>query len=425
MKKLLFISVMLLCPIAGIKAVINPFKPYKPLKEIDYSLNWSLGYDSSSIAYKPDSFTERMLLPIGLLSTSILYNDNNLDKSIIKLGSITSPVLKSADIIQYSPAGVLYLLKLCGVEGRSDWPRMITADMASVAIMNVIAHTTKNTVRRQRPDGRGFNSYPSGHTATAFMTAQMLQKEYGETVSPWIGVAGYGIAATTGIFRVVANRHWCSDVMCGAAIGIFSTDLAYELTDILFGDHGLRLPVTAPDLYDMPSWKFGLYSDYSMGSDVFTGAGYGNPDARPACSIGIDASWMPWYIGPTLRAGVTQMKWTGTDDIYLLPEGSVADVYTFGAGMDMDIPVIERITLNGQVIAGYSPKANSYSFVDSPNPPYNTLEWSIPAGMHCYGNIGMTVRTSTFSSVSVHGGLDYYDKVWRSFVLGARFNYTF
>jgi hypothetical protein len=39
--------------------------------------------------------------------------------------------------------------------------------------------------------------------------------------------------------------------------------------------------------------------------------------------------------------------------------------------------------------------------------------------------LGMTVRTSCFSSVSVHGGLDYYDKVWSSFVLGARFNYTF
>ena len=76
----------------------------------------------------------------------------------------------------------------------------------------------------------------------------------------------------------------------------------------------------------------------------------------------------------------------------------------------------------GQAIAGYSPKTNSYSFLDSGNQP---LEWDIPAGMHCYGNLGMTVRTSAFSSVSIHGGLDYYDKVWRSFVLGARFNFTF
>ena len=95
-----------------------------------------------------------------------------------------------------------------------------------------------------------------------------------------------------------------------------------------------------------------------------------------------------------------------------------------GAGVDIDIPVIERITLNGQDIAGYSPKANSYSFY-ADKEKNQTLEWSIPAGKHCYGNIGMTVRTSAFSSVTLHGGVDFYDKVWRSYVLGARFNYTF
>ena len=376
------------------------------------------------MAYRSDRFIERTLLPLGLLSTSILYNDNYLDKRIIKLGGITQPALQSANILQYSPAGIMLLLKAAGVKGRSDWPRMITADGAAVAIQAGITNALKYTLRRERPDGRANNSYPSGHTATAFMCAHMLHKEYGETMSPWISVGGYGIAATTGIFRVIANRHWCSDVMAGAAVGIFSTEVAYGLTDILFGEHGLRKPVVAPDTGEMPEWKFSLYSDYSMGADVFTSGGYGNPDAKPACSIGIDASWMPWYIGPTLRAGLTQMKWTGSDDIYLAPEGSVADVYTLAAGMDIDIPVFERIMVNGQALAGYSPRANSYSFFADPAQG-NPLEWTIPAGVHCYGNLGLTVRTSSFSSVSVHGGLDYYDKVWRSFVLGARFNFCF
>jgi hypothetical protein len=318
----------------------------------------------------------------------------------------------------------MLLLKAAGVKGRSDWPRMITADGAAVAIQAGITNALKYTLKRERPDGRANNSYPSGHTATAFMCAHMLHKEYGETMSPWISVGGYGIAATTGIFRVIANRHWCSDVMAGAAVGLFSTEVAYGLTDILFGEHDLSKPVVAPYSGDMPEWKFSLYSDYSIGADVFTSGGYGNPDAKPACSIGIDASWMPWYIGPTLRAGLTQMKWTGSDVIYLAPEGSVADVYTLAAGMDIDIPVFERIMVNGQALAGYSPRANSYSFFADPAQG-NPLQWTIPAGMHCYGNLGLTVRTSSFSSVSVHGGLDYYDKVWRSFVLGARFNFCF
>lgn len=422
MKRLLLISSLLLSA-TGIRAVINPFKPYKPLNEIDYAQNWSLGKNPSSIAYKPYSFTEKALLPMGLLSASILYNDNYLDKRIIKQGSIKSPSLKSANILQYSPAGIMLLLKAAGVEGRSDWPRMITSSGVSVVLMTSVTNATKYTVRRERPiGGAPFNSYPSGHTATAFMCAQMLHKEYGETLSPWISAGGYGIAATTGILRVMANRHWCSDVLGGAAIGIFSTEAAYGLTDLLFGEQGLRKAIVAPDIKDMPRWKFGLYSDYSVGADVFTAGGYGNPDAKPACSIGIDASWMPWYIGPTVRAGLTQMKWTGKEDIYLPNAQSVADVYTVGAGFDADIPIIDRITLNGQAIAGYSPKSNSYSFLDSGNQP---VKWDITSGIHCYGNLGLTVRTSQFSSVSVHGGLDYYDKVWRSFVLGARFNFTF
>ena len=257
-----------LVPLSGIRAQINPFKPYKPLNQIDFALNISLGQDTSSIAYKPDSFTNRSLIPIGLLATSIFYNDNDLDKRIIKLGGISSPEMKSANILQYSPAGILYLMKIAGVESRSDWSRMITSHGASVIIMTAITNAAKYSVKRERPDGRAFNSYPSGHTATAFMCAQMLHKEYGETVSPWISVGGYGIAASTGILRVVANRHWCSDVMAGAAVGIFSTELGYELTDILFGDHALKKPVVAPDIEQMPRWKFGMYSDYSMKSQV-------------------------------------------------------------------------------------------------------------------------------------------------------------
>lgn len=421
MKRLLLILTILLLPLTGVNAAINPFKPYKPLSEIDYTLNWSLGKDTASIAYKPESFKERMFLPVGMLATSILFDDYLLDKRIVKTGGIKSPGMWSANILQLSPGILLYALKATGLESRSDWPRMITADIASGAILLAIVQSAKYTFKRERPDGRAFNSYPSGHTATAFLFAQMLHKEYGETVSPWISVAGYGMAATTGIFRVISNRHWCSDVLAGAALGIFSTELAYDLTNILFGDHGLKKPIVIPEIEDMPEWKFGLYSDYSIGADVFTSGGYGNPNAKPACSIGIDASWMPWYIGPTIRAGLTQMKWTGSDDLYLPPQGSVTDVYAVGAGLDMDIPVISMLSINGQAIAGYSPSTNSYSFQYQDQP----LEWDIPKGFHCYANLGMTVRTSSFSSITVHGGLDYYDKVWRSLVMGARFNFTF
>ena len=50
--------------------------------------------------------------------------------------------------------------------------------------------------------------------------------EYRET-SPWISVGGYLCATATGFFRVANNRHWASDVLIGAGIGIASVKLVY------------------------------------------------------------------------------------------------------------------------------------------------------------------------------------------------------
>ena len=97
----------------------------------------------------------------------------------------------------------------------------------------------KYTAKEMRPDGSTANSWPSGHTATAFVGATLLHKEYGLTRSPWWSVAGYGVATATGVMRVLNNRHWISDVMSGAGIGILSGELGYALCDLLFKGKGL------------------------------------------------------------------------------------------------------------------------------------------------------------------------------------------
>ena len=97
----------------------------------------------------------------------------------------------------------------------------------------------KYTAKEMRPDGSTANSWPSGHTATSFVGATLLHKEYGLTRSPWHSVAGFGVATATGVMRVLNNRHWVSDVMSGAGIGIISTELGYALGDILFKGRGL------------------------------------------------------------------------------------------------------------------------------------------------------------------------------------------
>ena len=130
-------------------------------------------------------------------------------------------------------------LKVSGVEGRSDWPRLMASSLMSYGIMAGFVNGIKYTAKEMRPDGSTANSWPSGHTATSFVGASILHKEYGLTRSPWYSVAGYGVATATGIMRILNNRHWISDVMSGAGIGIMSTELGYALGDVLFKNKGL------------------------------------------------------------------------------------------------------------------------------------------------------------------------------------------
>ena len=143
------------------------------------------------------------------------------------------------DYTQFFGPAMVVGLKLGGYEGRSDWPRLLASAGMSYAIMAGFVNGIKYSAKEMRPDGSTANSWPSGHTATAFVGAALLHKEYGLTRSPWWSVAGYGVATATGVMRVLNNRHWISDVMSGAGIGIMSTELGYALCDLIFKGKGL------------------------------------------------------------------------------------------------------------------------------------------------------------------------------------------
>ena len=140
------------------------------------------------------------------------------------------------DYLQYVPLAASWGMKVGGVEGRSDWPRFLVANACSYAVMAALSNGLKYSIRDPRPDAETRNSFPSGHTALAFTAATILHKEYGLTRSPWYSVAGYTTATATAVGRVLNNRHWAADVVCGAGIGILSTELGYFLTDLILGD---------------------------------------------------------------------------------------------------------------------------------------------------------------------------------------------
>ena len=137
------------------------------------------------------------------------------------------------DYSQYVPALSVYGLNLCGLKGRHDFKDRTMILAMSWLTMGILTNGMKYTFREMRPDGSSRNSFPSGHTATAFMGAEFLFQEY-KDVSPWIGVAGYAVAAGTGFFRMYNNRHWLNDIIAGAGVGILSTKLSYWLYPKIF-----------------------------------------------------------------------------------------------------------------------------------------------------------------------------------------------
>lgn len=171
----------------------------------------------------------------ALASTSTGVRIGGLDHNIQDLRNNAVPNFhyKYDDYLQYAPAALMLGLKAFGVESETAWGPMLVADACSAGIMALAVNGIKYSVGRLRPDGSRHNSFPSGHTATAFLTATLLHKEYGSQ-SPWYSIGAYSAAAITGVSRILNNRHWITDVVAGAAIGIGSVHLGYYLSDLIF-----------------------------------------------------------------------------------------------------------------------------------------------------------------------------------------------
>ena len=103
--------------------------------------------------------------------------------------------------LQFSPAVAAFSMKLCGVKSTHKMSDMLILYALSNALNGGIVFTTKYITGRQRPDGSNYHSFPSGHTATAFVAAEFLHQEYGDK-SVWISAGGYGMASLIGAARV-------------------------------------------------------------------------------------------------------------------------------------------------------------------------------------------------------------------------------
>ncbi|PUU69248.1 PA-phosphatase [Flavobacterium sp. WLB] len=130
------------------------------------------------------------------------------------------------DFSQWAPAASVYGLNALGIKGKNNLKDRSIILASSYLMMSASVFALKNITKVERPDGSSNNSFPSGHTATAFAGAEFMYQEYKDQ-SIWYGIVGYAVATGTGLFRMYNDRHWLTDVVAGAGIGILSTKAAY------------------------------------------------------------------------------------------------------------------------------------------------------------------------------------------------------
>ncbi|MCF0199244.1 MAG: phosphatase PAP2 family protein [Bacteroidaceae bacterium] len=129
------------------------------------------------------------------------------------------------DNLQYFPFLLYGGMGCFGVQSKHRFYDRVMTGATAYLIEAAMVNGLKYMVREGRPNTGRRNSFPSGHTTTAFTGAELARLEYGWSV----GAPAYAVALTTAFLRMYHNRHWYNDVLAGAGIGIFAANAAYWL----------------------------------------------------------------------------------------------------------------------------------------------------------------------------------------------------
>lgn len=126
---------------------------------------------------------------------------------------------KADNYLQYAAILELYGGRYLGYKPKNDIAHQTINVVISNSIMCSVILTMKHTFKVERPDLSNNCSFPSGHTGTAFTNAALLFYEYKEA-NIWYASSGFLFATATGVLRIANNKHYASDVLAGAGIGL-------------------------------------------------------------------------------------------------------------------------------------------------------------------------------------------------------------
>jgi hypothetical protein len=170
----------------------------------------------------------------GGLALAVHPADDNVNEALVN-SDFADKFFKPGEVLGELPT-LLSAATITYAIGRiKDQPKVSHVGMdliQSLAISEALTQTLKYSTRRERPDGSGHNSFPSGHAADTFAFATALERHLG-----WrYAVPAYIFSSYVAISRLPANRHWLSDAVFGSAVGIIAGRTVTR--------HGHEFPVT-------------------------------------------------------------------------------------------------------------------------------------------------------------------------------------
>jgi membrane-associated phospholipid phosphatase len=184
------------------------------------------------------------------LSTLDEDNDDNYEIQEERNRYIPNFRHHADDYLQHAPILVVYGLNGLGVKGKNDFANRTAILIKSEVMLGILTFSLKRITAVPRPgNSEELTSFPSGHTAQAFAAATFMAREYGHK-SIGHSIGAYAVATGVGAMRVMNNRHWMSDVLVGAGIGILTTNLVYLTHQYRWGKKNKGGQTTVMPSYD-------------------------------------------------------------------------------------------------------------------------------------------------------------------------------
>ena len=226
--------------------------------------NDTLNIASLTTIKKQRTILHKSIVPLSLIGIGLVVNNSQFEKNLEtdlrnSVGNdYQTPI---DDYLLFVPIVQMYAADAFGMKAKNHWFDQTKYLIISNVVSTGISELLKATITKTRPDGDPY-SFPSGHSTIAFTNAAVLQNEFQETSTVY-AYSGYAFAATTGVFRMLNNKHYVSDVLVGAGIGILVTQLVYHFEPL----KNFNPFKKSKDISFFPQYKentYGFYFKYEL-----------------------------------------------------------------------------------------------------------------------------------------------------------------